>query len=397
MVRREFLGLTAAAIAAAQQKKPANESVTATATQDTTPRVGVVLSSFTGAAEHDGTKLKGLADPRPNNASLTDAQFDALVRRAIELGDTRTGGLDTAISPDDWVVIKPDITSCYGLGPEIKDGGAHLRYVPGSVTDLRMVRTLIHWLLEHKCGARFTIAEGSPEWLPMERSKSPTDGWTTTWGGAFGGLSYKSLVADLGRKFPAVKFDLVDLNFDEPVELPVQGAPAASKNPSGAYYIPKTIQQCDKLISLSPLKTDRHTGVSLAMKNYIGIAPGSRYGFPKRGLDKLGDPNEVLVDLYSFHPADYAIVGGCFGVEGDPSGDDAASVHHNLVIAGMSAVAVDMVGAAVMGFEPSELKFLSLAEKKGFGGWDMVDLIWTRGNGVEEAARKFRRAAPAKT
>lgn len=76
MHRRQFLGLSAVGIAAAQQKKPANESVTATATQNATPRVGVVLSSFAGAKEHDGTALKGLADPRPKDSDLTDVQLD---------------------------------------------------------------------------------------------------------------------------------------------------------------------------------------------------------------------------------------------------------------------------------------------------------------------------------
>ncbi len=393
MQRRAFLGLSAAAIAAAQQKQPANESVTATATQDATPRVGVALSSFKGGEEHDGTKLNGLADPRPSNADLTDAQFDALVRRAIELGDSRTGGLHTAVGPEDWVVIKPDISSCYGLGPEVKDGGAHLKYIAGSVTDLRLIRTLINWMVEHKCGARITIAEGSGEWLPMERSKSPTDGWTTTWGGAFDGLSYKTMIAEFQKKFPSIKFDLADLNFEDSVEMPVQGTAAASNNANGTYFVPKTIQQCDKLISVSPLKTNRGTGVSLAIGNYTGIAPGSKYGFPKQGLAKLGDPNGVLVDLFSFHPADYAIIGGCYGVEGDPAGGTAQGVHHNLVISGMSATAVDMVGAAVMGFDPAKLKFLTLAEQKGFGGWEMVDLIWTRGNDLEEATRKFKPAA----
>lgn len=378
MYRREFLGLTTAAIAAAQQQKPANESVTATATQDATPRVGVVLSSFAGATEHDETKLKGLADPRPKDADLTDAQFDAMVRRAIELGDTRTGGLHTVVGPEDWVVIKTDISSCHGLG----------EYVPGSVTDLRMIRTLINWMVEHKCGGRITVAEGSGGWQPVERSKASTDGWTTTWGGAFGGLSYKAMIEEFAKKYPSVRFELADLNFEDTVEMPVQGAAAATNNKDGMYWLPKSIQQCDKLISVSPLKIYPKIGASLAMGNYLGIAPGAKYGFPKSGLDKLGDLNDVLIDLYSFHPADYAMAGGCLGVEGHPH----STVHHNLVIAGLSAVAVDTVAGAAMGFEPAELKYLALAEKKGFGGWDMVDLIWTRGNDVEESKRKFRRA-----
>jgi uncharacterized protein (DUF362 family) len=392
MQRREFFALGAAFFAQApQQKKQLNESVTATATQDSTPRVGIVLSSFKEGEEHDGSKLKGLVEPQPPGAKLTDAQFDAMVRRAIELGDTRTGGLHTVVTAEDWVVIKTDIGACHGLGPEVKDGGAHSRYQTGAVTDPRVVRALVSWMAEHKCGARITIAEGSAEWLPMARSKSPTDGWNTTWGGDYGGVSYKSMVEDLQKKYPSIKLEIADLNFEDAVEMPVQGSAAASKNTGGMYYVPKTIQQCDKLISVSPFKTVPGAAVGLTVWNYLGIAPGSKYGFPKNGLMKLGDPNEIMVDLYSFHPADYAIAGGSFGIEGNPE-TNGATVHHNVVVAGLNAIAVDTVSAAIMGFEPSDLKFASLAEKRGFGGWDIVDLIWTRGDTIEQATRKFRRA-----
>ncbi len=203
-----------------------------------------MLSSFTGSEDHDGTKLKGLADPQPVTADLTGAQIDAMVRKAIELGVTPKGGLDTLIARDEWVVIKPNIVACHGLGPDDKDGGAHHRYIPGTVTDLRVVQSLIAFLAEHKCGARITIAEASGEWLPKERSKSAVDGWTTDWGGAFGGLSYRKMVDEFAKKYSGIQFDIVDLNFDGTVEMP---SPA---NPQRSYHVPKTIQQCDRLISV---------------------------------------------------------------------------------------------------------------------------------------------------
>lgn len=400
MQRRRFLGLSAAAsLAAAQQKAPRKEeAVTASATQDQSARVGIVLSSFAGSEDHDGTKIPGLADPQPVDRELTAAQLDAMVRKALEIGSPRQGGLPSLIAAEDWVVIKPNIVACHGLTPETRDGGAHRPYIPGTVTDLRIVRSLIAFLVEHRCGRRITIAEGSGQWLPVERSKSPVDGWTTDWGGAFGGLSYREITEEFSKRHPGVRFELVDLNFDETLELPVPEGALAKNNPGGLYHIPKTIQQCDKLISLSPLKTHRQTGVSLAMKNYFGIGPGARYGFPKTGLHKLGAVDEVIVDLFSYRPADYAILGGSWGVEGDgPYAPGAESVHHNVIVAGANAVAVDAVGVALMGFDPAEIRHLRLAERKGFGGWDLP-LIWTRGNDLEEARRPFRKPAgwPAK-
>jgi hypothetical protein len=35
--------------------------------------------------------------------------------------------------------------------------------------------------------------------------------------------------------------------------------------------------KCDKLITVAPLQTDACTEVSLSVKNYLGIAPSSRW------------------------------------------------------------------------------------------------------------------------
>ena len=380
MTRREFAGLAAGAGLAAAQN-PSQDTVTATASQDKTPRVGIVLSDFKGSQDHDGTPLAGLADPRPPQADLSAAQIDAMVRKAIELGNTRDGGLRKIVAADDWVVIKTDIASFPG-----PDNAR--RWVPGMAADPRIVRSLVGWLAENGCGGRFTIAEGSGEWQPASRTKAPTDGWNTDWRGAFGGLSYRSLVADLAKRYSKVRFEILDLNFADAIEAPVPGKACAGRNPDGMYTIGKLIQQCDRLISVAPLKTHPAAGVSLAMLNYLGIAPGSVYGFPKAGLLKLGTVDEVAVDLFSFHPADYALAGGCWGLEGDGVG-----VHHNLILAGANAVAVDAVGATVMGFAAADLSFLKLAWRKGLGIAD-VDSIWTRGNEIEQARRVFLRARP---
>ena len=389
MRRREFLALGAAASLAAAQQKPRDTIVTG-ATQDTTPRVGIVLSSFKQGEEHDGTPIKGLDDPQPPGATLTSAQIDAMVRKAIELGSTRAADLASTVEPEDWVVIKTHIPSCYGLTPETKDGGAHRRYIPGSVVDPRIVRAVIAFLAERKRGLRFTVVEGSAQWLTVDRSKSPVDGWTTEWDGAFDGLSYRKMIEECSRRFPGVRCEIADLNFADSVELPVPGRALARNNQAGVYTLPKIIQQCDRLITVAPLATDPASGVSLSIENYLGIAPGSKYGFPKDGLLKLGSPDELMMDLFSYHPADFAIAGGCWGVEGDgPDGPGAAGVHHNVVVAGFKANCVDAVAASVMGFKPAGLPFLALGEKKGFGTRD-VDAIWTRGNTIEEAARSFR-------
>ena len=388
--RRQLLGwsVVAADLVRGQQKQ--SDEVIATATQDTTPRVGVVLSSFAEGSEHDGSKLEGLSSPKPADAELGADFFDGWVRKAIEMGSTRTGDLSSLIGAEDWVVIKTNISTCHGLDPSVKDGGAHQPYMPGTVTDLRVVRAVISYLVDKKCGARITIAEGSEQWLPVEKSKSAVDGWTSEWGGAFDGLSYRKMVADFSSKNRGVRFEIADLNSSDSIELPVPGKAIARNNPGGTYSIGKVIQQCDKLISIAPLKTDARTGVGLTFSNYAGIASGAKYGFPKDGLWKLGNPDEVVVDLFSYHPADFCFLGGPYGVEGDgPDGPGAASVHHNLLVTGTKAASVDAVAAMLMGFSPQQVPYLVLAEKMDYGATD-TDIVWTRGDELEKARRVFR-------
>ena len=96
-------------------------------------------------------------------------------------------------------------------------------------------------------------------------------------------------------------------------------------------------------------------------------------------------------DLFSFHPADYALVGGTWGLEGDwPHAPGARSVHHNVIVAGPNALAVDVVASSIIGFEPARLPYLSLAQKRGFGVVD-PDVIWIRGDDVDQVRKIYRR------
>ena len=97
----------------------------------------------------------------------------------------------------------------------------------------------------------------------------------------------------------------------------------------------------------------------------------------------------MAVDLFSFHQADYAIVGGSFGAEGDGG----QMRRHNVIIAGNSAPAVDTAGAAVMGFDSTKIRHLEMAMRHGYGLND-AESLWTRGNEISEAKVEFRKPRP---
>ena len=84
------------------------------------------------------------------------------------------------------------------------------------------------------------------------------------------------------------------------------------------------------------------------------------------------------MDLFGFHPAEFAVVGGTHVLR------NGGKVRHNLVLAGPVPAAVDTVGAAILGLKPEEVAVLQMAAKRGFGEPNM-NLVWRLGNKIEDA------------
>ncbi|MFA6107253.1 MAG: DUF362 domain-containing protein [Candidatus Latescibacterota bacterium] len=346
------------------------------------------------------------------DATLTGDQVDAVVRRALDLDDT-PGSLCRLVRPDDWVVVKPNIvTSPTHQCSYWHEGVAH----PGQVTDLRVIRSIVGYLAERCRPRRISIAEGGAEW---RRSADPDkeDGWTVHWP-EFDGLSYAGIVAEFAASHPGL-VDIVDLNEDEIRFLPVpdphgsgigayqrvneQGRPA-ERYGRGAYvpgtgtlregyYIPRTVLDCDRLISVPAMKTHA-CGTTLAIKNYVGILPSHPSGKVNKSEIHQGDFQKGFVDLFSYHPADYSVIEGFWGTEGNgPQWGE--NLQHNVVVAGADPVAVDAVASAVMGFNPDDLEYLHYAARKGFGVLDL-NRITVVGQPIVAVRRRFATAAGRK-
>jgi uncharacterized protein (DUF362 family) len=380
MLRRQWFRFAAAALAAAYERSQAQNAADTTiagATQ-ATPRVGIVLSSFSGAKDHDGTEVPGLSKPVSPESAPGDELLDEMVRKAIELGNTARGDLSRIVRRRDWVVIQPQMAIC-----QRTDGG----FVPGSVADPRVVGSVAAWLAERERASRITIA-GAPSWA-MEPAFDP---WETDWGGAFGKLSYRRLIEGLSSRFPSIQFDIADLANEGTMALQPPAGSSSSDQAAAVYDFPTTLLTCDKLITVAPLSTSASTVVSLSLGSYSSALPSAqRTRFRERHASP-GDGHKLLADVVSLRPPDYSILGGVQGLEGNgPYGADARPVNHSLVLAGANAVSVDAVGAAIMGFDAAKIKHLELASQRGFGNTDTAT-IWTRGNEIEEAKRPFRPA-----
>jgi hypothetical protein len=317
-------------------KKPLSESMLASATVDNTPRVGVVLSSFQGGVEHDGTPVSGLSDPQPVDKELSNAQIADMLRKAMQLGSRGRRMSPGGVSGDDWVLIK--ITRTRDVS-----------------TDPRLLEALLRLYGEGKQGKRFTVAEAAPATPEIN-----------------------AILKDCNARFAGRRFEYVDLAVAEMLESAAPRRTFAARNPDGIYSLARVFRECDRLITLSPLRTSPATGVAPSLASYWAFAGN------QRKLPELGEAADVLNDIYLHHPADYAVVGGSHHHDGTKP------IHHNLAIAGSNAVSVDAVAAAVMGYEPEKLALFDRMELRGFGVVS-PDAIWTRGNEIEEARGPFRK------
>jgi len=169
---------------------------------------------------------------------------------------------------------------------------------------------------------------------------------------------------------------LVDLNKDEFVEVRPPD-PLALKR----VKIAKTALESN-IISVPKLKLHRITGVTLSIKNMMG-AMTPKGSMHTRHLSKN------IADLASIITPCIVVVDGIIAGEGHETSGNPLEM--NLVIAGTDPVAVDAVGAAVMGVDPGTVKHLRYAEKKGLGTCDL-NQIEVVGEPIERVRTKFRKS-----
>jgi uncharacterized protein (DUF362 family) len=172
---------------------------------------------------------------------------------------------------------------------------------------------------------------------------------------------------------------LVDLNEDEFVEVNPP-SPLALKR----VKVAKTALE-STIISVPKLKPHRMTDVTLSIKNMMGVIS------PKGSMHRRLNKN--IVDLASIVKPSIAVVDGIVASEGHETSVN--PVEMNLIIAGTDPVAVDAVGAAVMGINPKNVKHLRLAEKKGLGtcNLEQIEIV---GESIENVKKKFRRSLSSK-
>lgn len=183
---------------------------------------------------------------------------------------------------------------------------------------------------------------------------------------------------------------LINLHTGEIIEIPLDGGLIAK-----TIKIHKMLSEVDLVCSIPIMKTHVLATVTLAMKNLIGLYPGTEYYAMRtllhdRALEKgsVGVAYEVI-DINRSVKTGLSIIDATMAMEGNGP-TEGTPVEMGLIIAGTSALATDMVGASIMGFEIDEIPTFKLAHEKKMSPFRLSD-IDVRGLSIKQATRPFKK------
>jgi len=361
------------------------------------------------AASIDGE----LAQTAPIDADLSFAQVDAIVRRALDL-DQSGRSIRDVIDPGDWVLIK--VNSVTNRGRTDQKGTNRGFFFggfehPGQITDLRVVKSVIAYLIEHVGPRKITIAEGGAESPRRGEPGFPSgvteDAWSVTYP-QFDDLSYLSIIEEFRQSGTSTEVDTTDLNYAPWRREPIPGGglqrlSVTRLTYTGAqfgfhvegtgsfrtegFFMPEPILDADKVISIPAMKTTIY-GTTLGIKNYVGTLASGAYGDgTSKSQHYQNNPEHGYLDLFAYNPAAYVVIEGFYGTEGDGP-QWGLNVQHNVVVAGSDPVATEAVANVTMGFNPLDLEALYLAAAKGYGTLDLRRIRVT-GRDPESVRRDF--------
>jgi uncharacterized protein (DUF362 family) len=330
-----------------------------------TASTAVVGSATLGINFVCGCSSNGRSKGIVSIVRIKDGDIVRAVEEAIELLD----GINAVTSGKNRIMLKPNL---------VADS-------PVFTTKPVVVKTLAQLML--KAGKEVMIGEGSAaassfNFINNEifrtRKREILDGMQQY---VFDTLGYTEMAKSLN-------IPLINLHSGEIVEVPLKNGLAAK-----SVKIHKSLTEIDLLCSVPMMKTHTLATVTLAMKNLIGLYPGTEYCAVRSCLHdraaEAGSPGVAyeVIDMNNAVKTGLSVIDASSAMEGDgPSGG--TLVDMGLIIAGTSPLATDMVGASLMGFELNEIPAIVLAHKTGVLPANLDD-IEIRGLSIDQCKRQF--------
>lgn len=186
----------------------------------------------------------------------------------------------------------------------------------------------------------------------------------------------------------SLNIPLINLHSGDMVEVTLPGGFAAN-----SVKIHRKLTEVDLVCSIPMMKTHVLATVSLAMKNLIGLYPGTEYYAMRSWLhDRAAEKGSKgvafeIIDINRCVKTGLSVIDATTAMEGNgPTGG--FLVDMGLIIAGTSPLATDMVASTIMGFDVDKIPTFTLAHEAEMEPENLTD-IEIRGLSIEKTKRKF--------
>jgi uncharacterized protein (DUF362 family) len=286
--------------------------------------------------------------PRVAVVKINESVEDA-VREAVGL----LGGIDKFVEPGESFLVKPNLFT-------VKSAEK------GATTDPRVLMTIAELIKE--ADARPVVGE-----CPATGSYARPDM-------VFDGLGIRELCDKAG-------VEIIILDREKPVRV---------ENPGGDVLIevwfPKFALECAGIVNVPKLKTHVLTALTCAVKNLFGLQQGGTKAYHHVQTSNDSERfSRLLVDLYQAIQKQVRlnVVDAVVAMEGEGP-NTGSPVDLGVIIAGGDAVAVDLVGTALMGWDPLEVGTNFIAAERGLGPSSLEE-VEVVGTSISEVARPFKK------
>jgi len=148
----------------------------------------------------------------------------------------------------------------------------------------------------------------------------------------------------------------------------------------------KCAAEADCIVSVGKIKTHGLTAYTGAIKNLFGLVPGTLKVDWHARYPNIPDLSDAVLDIERWAQPVLNVLDGVWGMEGKgPSGGTPRKL--NALVISDNAHACDVVGSALIGFEPEEVSTLKAAMAH-----DTLPIPLVEGESVESLRQDFERA-----
>ena len=319
---------------------------------------GAALAACTGrpAPEEEPSII---SDPGVRVAAVRGDDLYDMTREVLEA----VGGIQEIVQPGETVFIKPNMVTLPWASR------SRSPFMLGECTKPEIIIAI----------AEACLKAGAAQVIVGDGSQMPRFDWS--FARTLDGSTHLAAEAERLSAAYEGKMTLACLEVDTPewIEVPTSIS-------LGKVAISSLVTGADRVISIPVAKTHAWAGLTLAMKNFIGITPLERYGWKNApNYDRIDlhrndhTPEafgQLYFDLTKAAQPDLSIVDFSIGLEGDGpttgQGTRAVDVRDRLgswlLLAGTDPLAVDATAARVMNHDAAYVdRILAKAYKQGLG------------------------------